>query len=146
MKKTIAIILAKSAYSTGRILGKSGTALPGLLAEKVDGNLMSKLVKGNFPDGIVVVTGTNGKTTTSKMISDMLNGSGVVHIRNTAGSNMRRGIISTLVQNSNLRGRNKARMAVLEVDEAYVPSVCSAIKPKYVVVTNLFRDQLDRYG
>ena len=146
MKKTIAIILAKSAYSTGRILGKSGTALPGLLAEKVDGNLMSKLAKGNFPDGIVVVTGTNGKTTTSKMISDMLNGSGVVHIRNTAGSNMRRGIISTLIQNSNLRGRNKARMAVLEVDEAYVPSVCSAIKPKYVVVTNLFRDQLDRYG
>ncbi|HMT39953.1 MAG TPA: Mur ligase family protein, partial [Candidatus Saccharibacteria bacterium] len=146
MKKKIAIYSAKLAKAASKISGKGGTALPGLLADKVDPNLLYKLVEGNFSKGIIVVTGTNGKTTVSMMISDILTQNNISHIRNSAGSNMKRGILSTLLENCDNKGKCSEEMAVLEVDEAYIPVVCPIIKPSMVVVTNLFRDQLDRYG
>ncbi len=146
MRKYIAIQSAKLASSTGKLFRLSGTAMPGLVAEKIDSNLLSKLRKNNFPKGVIVVTGTNGKTTTSKIIADVLKRSSISFVRNTAGSNLRRGVIATILAHSNSKGRCKEDMAVFEVDEAYIPSVCRDLKPDYLVVTNLFRDQLDRYG
>lgn len=137
---------AKLAKIASRLSGKGGTALPGLIADKIDPNLLHKLTEGSFDKGIIVVTGTNGKTTVSSMISDILTKNGISHIRNSAGSNMKRGIVSTLIDNSDNSGRINKDMAVFEVDEAYVPVVCPIIKPSIIVVTNLFRDQLDRYG
>ncbi len=146
MRKYIAIQSAKLARSTGRLFRLSGTAMPGLVAEKVDSDLLSKLRKDNFPKGVIVITGTNGKTTTSKILADVLKRSSISFVRNTAGSNLRRGIIAAILAHSNSKGRCEEDMAVFEVDEAYIPSVCRDLKPDYVVVTNLFRDQLDRYG
>jgi len=146
MRKTLAITSAKLIKAGGKVFRKQGTALPGLLAEKIDPDLLSKLVKDNFPKGIIVVTGTNGKTTTSKMIGDCLAMSDISFIRNTAGSNLRRGIIATILAHSNTKGYCTADMAIFEVDEAYIPIVCNELQPKMIVVTNLFRDQLDRYG
>ena len=146
MKRKIAIYSARLAKIASKLSGKGGTALPGLVADRIDPDLLPKLMEGNFDKGIIVVTGTNGKTTVSSMISNILTENGISHIRNSAGSNMKRGIVSTLLDNSDNSGRINKDMAVFEIDEAYVPVVCPIIKPSIVVVTNLFRDQLDRYG
>ncbi len=146
MRKSLAIKSAKLARSVGSVFRKGGTAMPGLVAEKIDPQLLGKLVENNFPKGIVVVTGTNGKTSTSKMIADIFTKCGVTYIRNTAGSNMQRGILATILSKCDKKGRCDAQMAIFEVDEAYIPIVFPYLQPKIVVVTNLFRDQLDRYG
>ena len=146
MKHKIAIYSAKLAKIASKLSGKGGTALPGLVADRIDPDLLRKLTEGGFSKGIIVVTGTNGKTTVSSMISDILTKNGISHIRNYAGSNMKRGIVSTLLDNCDNNGKVNKDMAVFEIDEAYVPVVCPIIKPSIVVVTNLFRDQLDRYG
>jgi UDP-N-acetylmuramyl tripeptide synthase len=146
MRKSIAINSAKLARLAVSAVGHEGTSLPGLVAEKIDPGLLTKLAKNNFSKGVIVVTGTNGKTTASKMIADVMKSQGISFIRNQAGSNMPRGIITTILQNSDSKGRCEADMALFEVDEAYVPAICLQLKPKIVTVTNLFRDQLDRYG
>lgn len=123
-----------------------GTTLPGLLAEKIDPQIIQKLTK-KLPNGAIIVTGTNGKTTTSKMLTEMLRASGFHVLNNPSGSNLSRGIASVLVGSASLFGfRLKADVAVFEVDEATMPEATVKIRPKVVLVTNLFRDQLDRYG
>lgn len=146
MKKRIAIYSAKFAKIASRLSGKGGTALPGLVADRIDPDLLHKLTKDNFPKGIIVVTGTNGKTTVSSMLSGILDNNNISHLRNSAGSNMKRGIISTLLEDIDKKGNSSKEMAIFEVDEAYIPIVCPIIKPNIILVTNLFRDQLDRYG
>ncbi|MEI6169933.1 MAG: MurT ligase domain-containing protein [Candidatus Saccharibacteria bacterium] len=146
MRSLLAIIAAKVALKTNRITGSGGTALPGMLAQKLDKDILRKLVLKNFPKGIIVVTGTNGKTTTSRFIANILEEAGISYVHNRAGSNMERGLISTMAENTNLYGRVDADVALFEVDEAFMPKVCRAIEPDTIVVTNLFRDQLDRYG
>ncbi len=146
MRLPATIAISKLALGLNRLTGSGGTALPGLVAQKLQPGILAELAARNFPQGIIVVTGTNGKTTTSKMISDILSRAGVSHIHNKAGSNLERGIIATILQQSDAHGRCDAQMAIFEVDEAFVPSVCAQLQPKMVVITNLFRDQLDRYG
>jgi UDP-N-acetylmuramyl tripeptide synthase len=146
MKKTIAITSAKLLKAASKLKKTGATAAPGYLAEKIDPNLLAKLGKLNFPEGVIVVTGTNGKTTTTKIIADLLGTAGVSFINNQAGSNLSRGVISSILASSGISGKTKADVGLFEVDEAYLGQVCSALKPKMVVVTNLFRDQLDRYG
>jgi len=144
--KYIALAIAKFTFWLNRLTGSGGAALPGLLAKKIDPQILSHLTKGSFPDGIVVITGTNGKTTVSKLIADTLDSAGVSYVHNKTGSNLERGIISELVRRSDWRGRVAGNIALLEVDEASVPAVLSQTGAKIVLVTNLFRDQLDRYG
>lgn len=147
MRKFFAMMLAKISYSTSRLTNQGGgSALPGLLALKIDPNIIRKLSK-NFRFGIVLVTGTNGKTTTAKMLAAILEESGLEVIYNFAGSNLSRGIASTLIQNSNAFGtKTKGDIAIFEVDEATMPEITASVEPRVVLVTNLFRDQLDRYG
>lgn len=146
MRSLLAILAAKAALKTNRLTGSGGTALPGMLAQKVDKDILQKIVRNNFPRGIIVVTGTNGKTTTTKLIASILEETGISYVHNKAGSNMERGLISTMAEASSVTGRVDAEVGLFEVDEAYMPKVCRAIKPHTIVVTNLFRDQLDRYG
>lgn len=146
MKKTAAILAAKLVKSASRIKKTAATAAPGYLAERIDPGLLKKLGDINFPDGVVLVTGTNGKTTTTKVLADVLDNADISVINNRAGSNLSRGVISSILTESNVRGFARARVGLFEVDEAYVPEVVAALQPKMVVVTNLFRDQLDRYG
>ncbi len=139
---------AKMAGRLSRLLGRGdGKALPGLVADALMPELAAILAR-QLGQGVVIVTGTNGKTTTTKLIGEMLTASGQRVVSNRSGSNMKQGILSSLVAEANVRGvlRGNPTVGVFEVDEATVPLVVEDIGATDVVVTNLFRDQLDRYG
>lgn len=122
-----------------------GTAAPGLYALKVDPNLVEKLVQ-KIPKNIII-TGTNGKTTTSRMVAHFAKEAGLKVIRNHTGSNLERGIASTLITHARPGlMRLDYDLGVWELDEAAFNSVAPKIKPDIVVFLNVFRDQLDRYG
>ncbi|HEY5601192.1 MAG TPA: MurT ligase domain-containing protein [Patescibacteria group bacterium] len=131
-------------YILFRKLG-GGSAAPGLYALKVDPNLISKLCR-NFKKGVILISGTNGKTTTSRMVSTILETAGFKTIHNRTGSNLTRGIASVLLENASLSGKFEADFAIFETDEAVLPNAIKQTGPKFVLLTNLFRDQLDRFG
>jgi UDP-N-acetylmuramyl tripeptide synthase len=122
-----------------------GTALPGYIGLKLQPNLINQIVAKNQLRSIVV-TGTNGKTTTTRLIGSVLSQAGIGYCHNRSGSNLLQGIATTLINQSDLFGKIKYKLCVWEVDEATVPKALSALRPEIVVVTNLSRDQLDRYG
>lgn len=129
-------------------LGRGGTSLPGLVALRLDPRLVQHLA-GALDDGALVVAGTNGKTTTSGMLASALGAGGRHVVHNRAGSNMLRGLATTLAEQATLGGRLRdsgGLMGLFEVDEAALPTVLAQVRPRVVVLTNLFRDQLDRYG
>ncbi len=146
VRTAFTILIAKLIFRLNRLTGSGGSALPGLVAEKIQPNILKTLSAHNFPKGVVIITGTNGKTTSSRMVAEILQVAGISYIHNKAGSNLSRGITSTFISKADWRGAIKADLALLEVDEANVPIVTQALKPSVLVVTNLFRDQLDRYG
>ena len=143
MRLFLAILLCKLSRAALRILGRGGTALPGSLALKLCPDIVARLSRGVRT---VMVTGTNGKTTTCRMIEQMLLDAKIDCMANRSGSNLERGIAADLCANASLTGRPKKRTAVIECDEAAFKRVCGEINPEVVVVTNIFRDQLDRYG
>jgi UDP-N-acetylmuramyl tripeptide synthase len=123
----------------------NGAALPGLLVERLDPGLGHRLA-ARLPRGVVVVTGTNGKTTTTKLIAGILESAGERVLTNRTGSNLWRGVLSTLIRDASPTGRMTATIGLFEVDEAALRQVATELQPKHIVVLNLFRDQLDRYG
>ncbi len=145
LKLALAIIIGKIINFLVKTTSGGGTAAPGLIALKIDPLLVQKLsiqLKKN-----ILVTGTNGKTTTTRMISQILNQAGLKHLHNRSGSNLLRGIASTLIANCSLFGEFPADfLGLWETDEAAFSEVCRNVKPQIVLITNLFRDQLDRYG
>ncbi len=141
-----AILTAKSTYRATRLLGRSGgTALPGVIAERLDPAVIAKAAR-SLTYGVIIVAGTNGKTTTSRLLTEMLMAGGRRVINNGAGSNLSRGIAATFARAIGVTGRLDADIAVLETDEAAFPAIAAAVRPRMVVLNNLFRDQLDRYG
>ena len=117
--------------------------MPGRFAMKVCPDLLSRLSGGVKT---VAVTGTNGKTTCSRMIEEAFSEAGLNYFANRSGANLMSGITTEFVMNCTLFGRMKKEYAVIECDEAAATKVFSQLQPKVIVVTNLFRDQLDRYG
>jgi UDP-N-acetylmuramyl tripeptide synthase len=148
-RRSAAIAAAKLSSLASRTLGRGGgTALPGLVAERLYPRLVSELI-GQAGLGTVLISGTNGKTTTALMISEIVRAAGYEPLHNRAGSNLIRGIAATLVAESSLGGRldsAERRLAVLELDEAALPAAAEVTQPRAIVLLNLFRDQLDRYG
>lgn len=137
---------AKATLATLRRTGRGGgTAAPGLVALQIDPNVVARIAD-KLPGGAVVVAGTNGKTTASRMVADIIEASGKQVIHNRSGSNLARGVAATFVQHASLRGEPDGEMAVIESDEAALPEILRLVKPRLVVLNNLFRDQLDRYG
>ena len=126
-----------------RKTGRGGTALPGIVAMKVSGNILSVPAKDME---IVVVTGTKGKTTTCNMIEHALTEGGHDCHRDRSGANLLHGIASDLICDTDWRGKPRHHYAVLEVDEAALKQLVPLIHPKAIVVTNLFTDQADRFG
>lgn len=125
-----------------------GTALPGLLAERLDPRIVANLGR-TLGRGRILITGTNGKTTTSRIIASAFKQASFPFIHNREGSNLMRGIASTLLQHTNLIGQLPAAsrsFGLFETDEATLPAAADALAPRALVFTNLFRDQLDRYG
>lgn len=127
-----------------RIRG-GGSALPGLVVEKLDPKFISKVLS-DLPEGVVIVTGTNGKTTTTKMVVELLRGSGMKVFTNRSGSNFTRGVIASLLGELDEHGKLPADIAVLELDEAYATHFIKQVKPRYSLLLNVMRDQLDRFG
>ncbi|MDQ6748324.1 MAG: MurT ligase domain-containing protein [Candidatus Dormibacteraeota bacterium] len=141
-----AVAAGKVTAATIRRLGRGGgTTLPGRVSARIDRRALQKLSAG-LSRGAILVAGTNGKTTTSTLLRTVLEASGIRIVSNRAGSNLVGGLTSAVVQDAGLAGAARAEAGVFEVDEASLPAAVAAIAPRLVVVTNLFRDQLDRYG
>lgn len=138
-----AVLAAKTLRLVIRLSGGGATAAPGLAAEYIDPHALKKL--GKYYDGALLVTGTNGKTTTSRLLGNILNEANINFIHNRSGSNLLRGLIGTLAENFSFTSRKK-KLALLEVDEVTIPIAVQSVEPKVIVFNNLFRDQLDRYG
>ncbi len=137
-----------AARATRTLRRGSGTAVPGLAALRVDPQVVRRLGQ-QLGGGRVLVTGTNGKTTTSRLLAAMLEAAGRPYLHNREGSNLMRGFASALVSRADWRGRIPGAaetVGLFETDEATFPAAVEALAPTAVVVTNLFRDQLDRYG
>ena len=143
LKAIIGIILCKALRLVSRILHRGGTAMPGRFALKVCPELLHIVSSGVTT---VAVTGTNGKTTTARMIEETLRRAGLNVFYNGSGANLIDGITTEFVMNSDLAGKCRCDYAVIECDEAAAIKVFKEMKPKIVVVTNLFRDQTDRFG
>ncbi len=126
-----------------RLLHRGGTTLPGRSAMFFDKNILEVVSSGME---IIVVTGTNGKTTTCSMLRNALQEYGIEPLSNISGANLLTGITAEFTATASLSGRPRKRFAIVECDEGALKKVVPLIKPKVIVVTNLFRDQLDRYG
>ena len=122
-----------------------GTTMPGRVARFVEPAVAARLA-ARLPHGVVVVTGTNGKTTTSRLVSHIFGQAALVSVHNRAGANLAAGIAAALVQSATPGGRPGGDIGVFEVDEAALPVVQPSLQPHTLLLTNLFRDQLDRYG
>jgi UDP-N-acetylmuramyl tripeptide synthase len=149
VRTAAAVNAAKLAATFSRRLGfGGGTALPGLVAEAMAPGLASRLA-GELGQGCLLVTGTNGKTTTARLVRNIARAAGYVPVHNASGSNMMRGITAALSQAADAQGRiprGERGLGVFEVDEATLPEAAEALAPRVIAFTNLFRDQLDRYG
>lgn len=142
IKEIIAIIAGKFTLFLSKHILKGGSNFPGKIALKIDSDILKK-VSENYK--VILITGTNGKTTTTSMVNGVLQASGLDTITNATGANMLPGIISCFLKNYKF-SNSKTRYAVLEVDEANVKFITEHITPEIICITNLFRDQLDRYG
>ena len=145
MRKLLAIWAAKLATIAGKLMGKQSSSTPGSIALRIYPNLVRELSK-KLTHGIIVVCGTNGKTTTNNLLNTALTQSGFKTVCNGTGANMIGGVATAFADACSLSGKFRADWAVLEIDEASARRVFVHLKPDYMVITNLFRDQLDRYG
>ena len=145
-RATLAIAAGKAAQIASRRLGRGGgTSLPGLIANRIDPGLLARLA-ARLEAGTIVVAGTNGKTTTARMLADILSRGGYTVLHNRSGANLLSGMTATFVGAASLRGRVAARIGVFEADEFALPAALARLRPRLVILNNLFRDQLDRYG
>lgn len=131
-------------FLSRRLGGGHGSALPGLVVEKLSPHFLGRLL-AKLPEGVVLVSGTNGKTTTTKIVADLLRADGYRVFTNPSGSNFARGVISAALPIMR-RGRLEADIAVLELDEAHATHFVAQVKPRYSLLLNVLRDQLDRFG
>ncbi len=143
---TLALAASKASARVIRGIGRGGgTSAPGLVAQRLDSMLLAKLT-GKLADGAIVVAGTNGKTTTSRMIADILTAANKRVVHNRSGSNLVRGVVSAFAAQATLAGQPGGDVAVIETDEAAFPEIVRLTQPRVILLNNLFRDQLDRYG
>ena len=146
LRKTAAVLAGKATGALSRASRRGGgTTLPGDVARAIDPRVLAKLSQ-DLTHGAVVITGTNGKTTTSRLVSWLLEGAGHRVVSNRAGANLIFGATAAAIDRAGVDGRLRADWGVFEIDEASLPKAVDEIQPKAIVVLNLFRDQLDRYG
>lgn len=143
LQTRLAVLVCKASGAVLRKLGRGGTNLPGKLALKIDKNILGELSRGVK---VTVVTGTNGKTTTSRMIEQAFADAGLKYFSNKSGANLLTGIIAVFAQHSTLSGKCPYTHALIECDEAAFRRTSEYLPVECLVVNNIFRDQLDRYG
>ena len=143
IQSLLSILISKFIITISKFLFHGGTNFPGKVALKLDKNIL-KTIASNYD--VILITGTNGKTTTTSMIYSILKQSNKPVITNKTGANMYTGIIACFILNYSFKKSTEKKIAVIEVDEANVKFITDYISPKIITITNLFRDQLDRYG
>lgn len=141
---TISLWIGKSVFFALKLFGRRGAALPGLIVERLSPGFLGAQLS-RLPGGVVIIIGTNGKTTTTKMLSHVLRGDQRV-LTNPTGSNFTRGIVASIIEHANWSGNLPYDIAVLELDEAYAVKFVTQYKPRGVVVLNVMRDQMDRFA
>lgn len=144
MKRNHTIAIGKTVKKLAAIRG-GGSALPGLVIEKLDKDFMKHTLE-QLPQGVILISGTNGKTTTTKMVASLLESSGLKVFTNRTGSNFTRGIVAALLGAVKKDGKLDYDIAVLELDEAYAAHFVKQVSPRYCLILNVMRDQLDRFG
>ena len=143
IKSLFSILAGKTTIFLSKHILKGGSTFPGTVALKFDRKILSTVAKDYK---VILVTGTNGKTTTTSMITNIFKNKGYRVITNNTGANLFRGIVSCFIDNYRFSKSNKDSYAIIEVDEANLKFVTDFITPEIITITNLFRDQLDRYG
>ena len=138
--KFITILICKILAFIGNLIGR-GSSLPGAIALKICPNILSKL---EYPEHIIAITGSNGKTSTVEMVANILTAAGVNLVYNKEGSNQTEGVATMLLKNSSLSGKVRGDVVLLESDERYAQYTFRHVKPSIFVITNLYRDQLTR--
>ena len=144
MRDLLSALIGKAVRQVARLRG-GGSALPGLVVDKIDPGFLARVL-GRLPYGVVAVSGTNGKTTTTKMIVEILEAQGLRVFTNRTGSNFSRGVIAAAVQECTVAGKLQADIAVLELDEAHAMYFIDRVRPRHTLLLNVLRDQLDRFG
>ncbi|WP_172458381.1 Mur ligase family protein [Actinomyces bovis] len=147
MRSGLTVALGRAARKAARLRagGTGGTALPGLVMEKSDPGFLKRTLD-QLPLGVIVVSGTNGKTTTTKMVVELLSSQGLKVLTNRTGSNFVRGVLASLLTEVDSGGRVDADVAVLELDEAHAVRFIQRVRPRAALLLNVMRDQLDRFG
>ena len=140
----LAVWVGKLTLALLRLIGRRGNALPGLVVEKLFPRYLPRAMAG-LAEGVVVVTGTNGKTTTTKMVATLL-GQRYRVLTNDTGSNFVRGAITATVEHATWRGRLPYDVAVFELDEAWAVRFVAVLAPPRALLLNVMRDQLNRFG
>jgi lipid II isoglutaminyl synthase (glutamine-hydrolysing) len=142
----LALAVGKGSGATGRLLRLGGgTSFPGTVARRIDPRVLQKVARASKARK-AMITGSNGKTTTCRMLAALAQAAGTSVAQNRSGSNLLQGVTSVAVRGANLRGKMDARLLLLEVDEATIRRVAPEVAPDMILVTNIFRDQLDRFG
>ena len=142
----LAISAGKLAGASGRFFRiGGGTSLPGMIARRIDPNILKSVVGASTAEKIVI-TGSNGKTTTARMTATIADYAGQRVSHNRTGSNMLQGVTSVAVNFADMFGRLDSDVLLFEIDEGTIPLAVPEIQPDVVLITNIFRDQLDRYG
>ncbi|HYK96475.1 MAG TPA: MurT ligase domain-containing protein [Candidatus Dormibacteraeota bacterium] len=145
-RRFAALMAGKAAAVASRVSGRGGgTSVPGMVARRVDPTILASLVADQHIP-VIAITGSNGKTTTARFSAALLRAAGFPVSHNKAGSNLVQGVTSVAVGAADLRGRTPPRVMVMEIDEGALPLVAAELRPSALLVTDLFRDQLDRYG
>ncbi|SHH26479.1 MurT ligase domain-containing protein [Clostridium grantii] len=143
MRFNCTLLISKLTIKLSKLFFNGGTNFPGKIALKLYPDILKPL---SFNYKVIIITGTNGKTTTTSMVYNMLLNNGEDVITNETGANMLPGIISCFIDKYCIFKKNKSKYAVIEVDEANLKLVTQYITPYIICVSNLFRDQMDRYG
>ena len=138
-------LIGKAVRAASRLAHGGGSAFPGKIVEQIDPQFLARTLQ-QLPLGVVLVSGTNGKTTTTRMVASMLESLGLKVFTNPTGSNFTRGVVSSLLAEVSLGGKLDADIAVLELDEAYAVHFVKQVQPDYCLLLNVMRDQLDRFG
>jgi lipid II isoglutaminyl synthase (glutamine-hydrolysing) len=146
LRLSAALLAGRAAASLSRRLGRGGgTVIAGHLVPRLAPSALTDVTRA-LEQGSIVVSGTNGKTTTTRLLSHILRGAGMRPIHNRAGANLLSGLFSAVAQATDWRGQPRGDIGLFEVDEATVPAALQHIRPRVLLLHNIFRDQLDRYG
>ncbi len=145
MRYFLTVLISKAASFALKLLGRKAPTTPGRIALKLYPDILGRMAKSVSGENVAVM-GTNGKTTTNNLLADCFEADGKQIVANRVGANLLSGVTAAFLDKANIFGKIHADAACLEMDEAWAKHILKYVTPTKIIVNNLFRDQLDRYG